>query len=71
MIGPAGGAVTLTNGTVYGGLYLEIKDEQGTVSTAQRERIAMLRDAGNRCEVAMSESAAQAIITAYLRLERP
>lgn len=56
---------------VYGALYLEIKDEQGKASPAQRERMAALRAAGNRCEIAMSEESAKAIITTYLMLERP
>lgn len=56
---------------VSGALYLEMKDESGTVRKAQRERIAALRAAGNRCEIAMSADVAKAIITAYLQLPRP
>lgn len=58
-------------GAVFGGLYLEIKDEQGTLGAAQRDRIRILRAAGNRCDVAMSVDAAIAIITQYLELPKP
>ena len=56
---------------VYGALYIEMKDESGTVRRSQRDRIAALRAAGNRCEVAMSVDAAKAIIIHYLGLPKP
>jgi hypothetical protein len=60
-----------SDGSVCGALYVEMKDESGTVRQSQRERIALLRRAGNRCEVAMSVDAAKAIIVHYLNLPKP
>ena len=57
--------------SVSGALYVEMKDESGTVRQSQRERIAMLRAAGNRVEVAMSADSAKAIIAQYLGLPKP
>jgi hypothetical protein len=63
--------VALSTTRVYGALYVEMKAENGTVRKSQRDRIAALRAAGNRCEVAMSADAAKAIITQYLELPPP
>lgn len=59
------------DGRVYGALYIEMKDESGAVRKSQRDRIALLRAAGNKCEIAMSADAAKAMLTAYLHLSRP
>lgn len=60
------------DGSAWGALYLELKDEStGVVRKAQLDRMRILRHAGNRVEVAMSEDAAKAILIQYLLLPRP
>lgn len=63
-------SATLGTSMFRGALYLEMKAETGALGLAQRRRIAQLRAAGNKCEVAMSADAAKAIITQYLQLPK-
>lgn len=52
----------------FGGLYLEMKSEEGTPSTEQRWWIRRLREVGNRVEVANSASIAKLVLVDYLGL---
>lgn len=53
--------------TKYNGLYIELKRLRGsTVSAAQKQWIARLRDAGYAVEVCKGWEAAAAVITDYL-----
>lgn len=57
---------------VYSALHIEVKDEEGgKLSDAQRDRIAELRGAGNRCEVVMSVFAGVAVLRLYLSYPAP
>ena len=53
--------------TKYNGLYIELKRQRGgTVSAAQKQWIAALRDAGYAVEVCKGWESAAAVITDYL-----